>query len=463
MGGHAELTAIAIVGLAALICGMAMTRMRLPPVAGYILAGILLGPTAIGLVANENQIQLLAHLGVLMLLFMIGMELHVVDFMKVWRLALLAVAGQIAGFLLITVGLSTLFGWPVKLAVVLAFVAALSSTAVAIKMLEEIGEGHSETGRVSLAILIAQDLAVVPMLLIVNDIAGRGFSGEAVGKVIISVAVITGVMIYLARKGRFRLPFTHQIAMHPQLRPIGAVALCLASAALAGLIGFSAAYGAFLAGLVLGNARGLRPLIAAAKPIEGLLMMVFFLSIGLLIDLDYIWANLGEVLLWLAVVTLVKTVLNIALIRILGQPWHQAFLAGVILGQIGEFSFLIAATAAAAGLVPPESSRLIVAIVALSLLVSPLWLVAARRLHALAARRRRTLALILANLFGPETKWLAAEVGKNAARIGPALAWLGKSLPWIPARAFRFRRRAKAEPAKAKTGATGAGARAKEP
>ncbi|MDX1484664.1 MAG: cation:proton antiporter [Alphaproteobacteria bacterium] len=432
MGTSAELTGIAIVGLAALFCGMVMTRLRLPPVAGYILAGILLGPTALQLVENEQQIQLLAHLGVLMLLFMVGMELHVLDFMKVWRLALVTVAAQLAAFLLLTIGLSRVLGWPVEMAVVLAFVATLSSTAVAIKMLEEIGEDKTETGRVSLAILIAQDLAVIPMLLIVGDLQGKGLSVEGIVQVLIATVIITGIMIYLSRKGRFRVPFAPWIADHPELRPIGALALCLAAAVMAEILGLSAAYGAFLAGLVLGNTRGLRPLIEAAKPIEGLLMMVFFLSIGLLIDLDYIWRNLGEVLLWLVVVTLVKTALNIFILRIQRQPWPQAFLAGVVLGQVGEFSFLIAAAAVTAGLVSPADSRLIVAIVALSLLMSPFWLVTARRLGAAAAKRRRSLTSLLDYLYGKEARWLASGVKTGTEDVGEAIQvtgnWVTRSL-----------------------------------
>ncbi len=444
MGGNTELTGIAIVGFAALVCGVVMTRLRLPPVAGYILAGILLGPTAIGLVENQDQIRLLADLGVLMLLFMIGMELHVVDFMKVWRLALVTVAGQIAAFLFITVGLSQLLGWPLELAVILALVATLSSTAVAIKMLDEIGEEKTETGRVTLAVLIAQDLAVVPMILIVDDLAGKGLSVEGVGKVVIATAVITGIMIYLSRRGRFRIPFARHIADHPELRPIGALTLCLAAAAFAGVIGLSAAYGAFLAGLVLGNTRGLRPLIEAAKPIEGLLMMVFFLSIGLLIDLDYIWSNLGQVLLWLVVVTVIKTAINIAILRLQGQPWHRAFLAGVLLGQVGEFSFLIAAAGATAGLVSPENSRLIIAIVALSLLLSPLWLVTARRLHAVAAKRRKSLASLLDYLFGAEAKWIASGVKTGSHDLGDALHRTGSLLVRLPAWFSNTRKRLRA-------------------
>ncbi|MFM2129250.1 MAG: inner membrane protein YbaL [Pseudomonadota bacterium] len=412
MDGHTEVTGIAVVGLAALLCGMAMTRLRQPAVVGYILAGILLGPTAAGLVGNQDQIRLLADLGVLMLLFMVGLELPVAEFMKVWRTALMIALGQIAGFLLIAWGIAHLMGWPPAFAVLLAFAAAMSSTAVAIKMIEDIGERETDTGRLTVAVLIAQDLAVVPMMLIVGNLGGDGITAAGVAKIIVSGVLLTALIVFFARKGPVTMPFAERIAAHPELRPVAAIACCLAAAAVAGLFGLSAAYGAFLVGLVLGNVKGAEDLTHAAKPIEALLIMVFFLSVGLLIDLNFIWNNIGRVLSWLVVVTVVKTALNIALLRAVGQTWPRAFLAGVLLGQVGEFSFLLAAHGGAAGIVPEGQGALVVAVVALSLLISPLWLVTARRLQEAALQPGATLGLILAYLF--QGKWRRA-----AARVRP--------------------------------------------
>jgi CPA2 family monovalent cation:H+ antiporter-2 len=261
-------------------------------------------------------------------------------------------------------------------------------------------------------VLIAQDLAVVPMMLIVSGMAGNGVGTDIVGKVLLSGVLLTGLIVFFARKGPVSLPFAERIAAHPELRPVAAVACCLAAASAAGLLGLSAAYGAFLVGLVLGNVKGADGLTQAAKPIEGLLMMVFFLSVGLLIDLNFIWANLGQVLSWLAVVTVVKTVLNIALFRLLGQAWPRAFLAGVLLGQIGEFSFLLAALGGSAGIVPPDQAPLLVAVVALSLLISPLWLATARRLRHVTAQSGATLSLMLRFLY--RGRWRG-----KAVRMGP--------------------------------------------
>ena len=164
MNVHSEITFIALVVVVALLCGMAMARLKQPALVGYILAGVVLGPSGFGLVEDRERINLLAELGVLMLLFLIGMELSLHAFMKVWRIALLGTVMQVGGAIVVMLLLSVVFGWTIEIAMLLGFVIALSSTAVVIKMLADIGELDSEVGRVTVAILIAQDLAVVPMM-----------------------------------------------------------------------------------------------------------------------------------------------------------------------------------------------------------------------------------------------------------------------------------------------------------
>jgi CPA2 family monovalent cation:H+ antiporter-2 len=209
---------------------------------------------------------------------------------------------------------------------------------------------------------------------------------------------------------------------------------------------------------VLGNAEGMKNLTEAAKPIEGLLMMVFFLSVGLLIDFNFIWEHLGQVILWLAVVTVVKTILNILLFRVCGQPWPRAFLAGVLLGQVGEFSFLLAAVGTDAGIMPVTENDLVVAVVALSLLISPLWLAAARRLQEVAARRRRTFRSLLSYLLGIDLGAAFAGTGRRigtafkatARASGGAVAGLGNLVPGRNRRATPMRRKRRQAAAEAR-------------
>jgi CPA2 family monovalent cation:H+ antiporter-2 len=425
-----DLTGLAIIALAALACGMAMQRLRQPPVLGYILAGAILGPAGLGVTENRDFIQLLAELGVLMLLFLIGMELSLRAVREVWRLAVAVTALQIAVGLVAMAGLGLVLGWPLPLTLLLGFVVALSSTAVAIKMLEELGELRSRTGQITIAILVVQDLAVVPMMLIVGSFGGAGGGSviEVTIKVALSVGFLAFLVFYLLRRERLRLPFARAVGRNPDLIPLAGLAFCFGAAAISGLLGLSAAYGAFLAGLVIGNSTSRRVMIHHTGPIQAVLLMVFFLSIGLLLDFAYIWNHLGTVVSIVLFVAVLKTGLNVVFIRIMGQPWPRAFLSGAVLAQLGEFSFVLAALGLSAGAIDDESHRLIVAITVLSLMASPFWLATARRLHGVAllgiTSGRETLRLT----FGPEAKALVRSSARAESLVGQMVRWTGARL-----------------------------------
>lgn len=422
MSHHDSLTAIAVIGLAALLCGMVMTRLRQPALVGYILAGVLLGPSAIGLVVDRERISLFSEIGVLMLLFLIGMELPLKSFLRVWRPALACTVLQIVGALCFGYLLSLLLGWPQEGAIIAGFAMALSSTAVAIKILEETGEMDSETGRLTLAILIAQDLAVVPMMLIVRDLSQGGFSIMGFTQVALAIAFLIAFLIFLDRRGGLHLPIVSRISGNADLRAVAALGLCLGAAAISGLLGLSPAYGAFLAGILIGNTDHSEEMIRSTQPIQSLFLMVFFLSVGLLIDLGFIWDNLGKVFIWLIVVTLFKTALNIGVLRLLGNPWDRSFLSGVVMGQIGEFSFVLIATAVSLGLMPEDRHKLAVAVIALSLMVSPLWLATARRLVPIMALSITSFREIVRLLLGQETLEMAARSRLAALQAAKAAA-----------------------------------------
>jgi CPA2 family monovalent cation:H+ antiporter-2 len=402
-----DLTGIAVVALVALVCGLGLERLRQPAIVGYIVAGVLLGPDVFALVENREQIDALAELGVLMLLFVVGMELSLRIFRRLWRLAVLTTLFQIGASTAVMLLLSTVLGWPFGLALVLGFVVALSSTAVAIKILENTGELRTRTGRLTVGVLIAQDLAVVPMLLAIGALAEAALDWLTVTKIVGSVGFLAWLIWFLSRGPRIHLPFARVVAGNAALTPLAILAFCFGAAALSGLIGMTAAYGAFLAGLVIGNSHQRHAMVANARPIESVLMMVFFLSIGLLIDLPYIWDNLGTVVLLFFLAAVFKTVLNVGVLRALGQTWLHAFLAGVMLAQIGEFSFLLAVTGVQSGLIAPEDGRLVVAVTVLSLALSPLWVVTARRLQQLAEDGITSAKELLRLVYGPEAEMVA--------------------------------------------------------
>jgi CPA2 family monovalent cation:H+ antiporter-2 len=377
---HSDLTGLAVVAVAALLCGILMARLRQPAIVGYILAGVLLGPSLLGLVSNRDAVAVLAELGVVMLLFLIAMELSLRGFMQVWRVALMATVLQIAISVGLMLLLSTLFGWSLGFAVLLGFVIAVSSTAVVIKMLEQMNILRGDVGQLIIGILIAQDLAVVPMILTLNAIATPSVDVVQILQLFLAIVFLFLLTIYLSRRRRVTLPFAGLIGTQVDLRPLGGLAFCFGAAALSGFAGLSPAFGAFLAGLVVGNSTMRATMIRSTRPIQSVLLMVFFLSIGLLMDLRFIWEHLGTVVVLLLIVIVLKTALNIGILHFLREPWPHAFIAGVMLAQIGEFSFILSGIGFDRGLLGPDDSRLIVAVTAFSLLFSPLWQVAARRL-----------------------------------------------------------------------------------
>ncbi|MFQ5954991.1 MAG: cation:proton antiporter [Kiloniellales bacterium] len=398
-----DLTGLAVVALVAMVCGMLMTRLKQPAVVGYIVAGVVLGPSLLGLVSSRRNVDVLAELGVLLLLFTVGMEMSLRAFRQVWQVALLCTMLQIFGSLAVMLLISVLLGWPTEVGILFGFILALSSTAVAIKVLEEIDELRTRVGQIAVGVLIAQDMAVVPMLLVVNDLAGEAIGLMVPFKIALSIVVLVLIIRFLSRRERVSLPFGGVIASHTDLAPLMGLVYCFGGAGLAGVLGLSPVYGAFLAGLIIGNSAERAPMIAMTHPIRSVLMMVFFLSIGLLLDLRYVWDNLGTVLFLMVVVTLFKTAFNIGLLRLLRQPWTRAFIAGLTLSQLGEFSFLLTQTGSRTAIISADAYRLIITVTVLSLVISPYWLTLMRRLEAVAAPRIVSLGDLIQLLYGSET------------------------------------------------------------
>lgn len=415
-----DLTELALVALAALSFGILLERFRQPAVLGYILAGLILGPSVLGVVESRELVSVLAELGVLMLLFVVGIELNLEDFKKSWHISLFCTILQIVGSLVTVYIFTTIFSLPFGLCVLLTFAVSLSSTAVAVKMLESINELNTNTGRLTIGILIAQDLAVVPMILVLRNIGAEGFEAGILIKILLSLGIL-GALVWLLGKGeRMRIPFSDIVYNQPDLVPLVNIAICLGFASFTGMIGLSAAYGAFLAGLVLGNTPDSEQLVKAAHPVQSILMMVFFLSVGLLMDMGYFFDHPIKIILLVLMITVGKSLLNITILHVLGQPWHQSFLAGLLLAQMGEFAFVLTTVGMDSGLIDENGRKLIILLAALSLAVSPLWLAGARRLLKQEHGPEETFNHLLEIAYGHELKALGratSSFGKTCVKI----------------------------------------------
>jgi CPA2 family monovalent cation:H+ antiporter-2 len=429
MHGTGDLTGLALVMGAALLCGLGMRRLGQPPIVGYILAGVLLGPSGFALVGDRATVGFLAELGVLLLLFLVAMEMSLYAFREVWKVSAAATVLQIA----ICVALLLPFVWFGRMvwgeAAVLGFVIALSSTAVVIKMLEQTNILRQPVGRLVIGVLIAQDLAVVPLLIGVNFLALGSVSGWVALKFVAALAAVAALVWFLARRKRLVIPLIHENTP-AELVALGGLAVCFGGAALTGFAGLTPALGAFLAGLVIGNSTARHPMILSTRPIQAVLLMVFFLSVGLLIDFEFLAARWDVLVLLVLAVTVAKTALNIGILALLREPWPHAFIAGVLLAQIGEFSLVIAVAAERGGIISRDLGQTIMAVMAFSLLLSPLWLFATRRLLRVvilgmtsfhdtvdAIRSRRLAALWRAIAAGFAFAWrILRAVARGIAR-----------------------------------------------
>jgi CPA2 family monovalent cation:H+ antiporter-2 len=368
----------------AVACILLLHRLRISPVLGYLAGGLILGPSGFGVVTLEEDVRAVAELGVVFLLFLIGLELsgERLRALRRWVFGLGLAQFLVTGALLAVAGVA--LGLDLPVAALLGGGLALSSTAVVVQLLIERGQVASPTGRVTFAVLLLQDLAVVPLLLLATTLSGP--SGQSVplalsiamGKAALAVALILLL-------GRFTLgPLLRAVAAtrSTELFTATALLIVLGTGWATGLGGLSAALGAFLAGLVLAGTEFRHQAESDMQPFKGLLLGLFFLSVGLGIDVaaiaDYAhWIILGV----LGLIT-VKALTAGLLARAFGAPRDVAIRSGLLLGEAGEFAFVIITTAVAGRLIDNGWGQTLAATVGLSIAVTPFLPALADRLVA---------------------------------------------------------------------------------
>ena len=405
-----DLTPLVLMLFAAALAGLVLSRLRLPAVAGFILVGIVLGPAGFGMIENSSAVATLADLGVLMLLFVLGMELRLQSFRTLLPLAIAVTLAEIAVVTALALLLKPLLRGEATSAIVIGFVLAISSTAVGFKMIGEADGTQSRAGKLAAAVLVAQDLAVIPLLLVVGAMAPHSGAVDLAllgGKVVGAGALLIGFIVLLIRVKSFRFPASEFFLKDFDAGTLVVLVICFAAAAISGLLGLSPALGAFLAGLAVGHSTLWRTAHQLAQPVQSVLLFVFFLSIGLLIDLRYVATHPLLIALVLIVVTGGKTALNLVVLRLLRQPGDVAFPAALFLSPVGEFSFVLATAAAGAGTLTPDGHKLAIAVIASSLLVSPLWFVGARRAHGLASRGVSGVDTLFRHSYARELSFLS--------------------------------------------------------
>lgn len=384
---------IAILISIAVLSGVLMRQLRQPALVGYILAGVALGPSGLALLKQSDNINMLAELGVIMLLFIIGMELSLRAFMRVIRPASIVAIGQICVSLGFTLAVGHVFDWSTSKIFLMGFILALSSTAVSFAILEDLKELRCGVGPMTVGTMIAQDIAVVPLLIIAESFGSTGEDGQIftislVVKVIVSIFLLAIFLRFLSGGRKLVLPFTKVLTGHTSLLTLSMLAFATTAAAVSGLLGLSLAYGAFLAGLVVSASTLRAEAIRVAEPVQSFLIFIFFLSIGLLIDLSYIADNWQKIMLFSVGGLLLKSVFNALLMRFVGESWDHSIKGGLIMAQMGEFSFILAAIGLSTQILDDSGHQLAISVIALSLLMSPLWVSIIERVHQKVGARK---------------------------------------------------------------------------
>lgn len=364
----------------AFIGGLIAQRFRQPPIVGYLLAGVLIGPFTPGPVLHSQTIGVLAQTGVAFLMFALGVEFSITELRELGRVVVLGGPLQIA----LTILLAAFLAFPLHLSLrqglFLGALLALSSTVVALKVLIGRQELQSLHGRIALGILIAQDLAVLPLAVLLPLLTGKGrINPEQLVIVTLKAAlVVVGVYVAGVRLAPWILRHA-ALGRSRELFLLGVVTLALGTALLTEEIGLSLAFGAFLAGLVVAESSYRTQVLAEVLPVRDLFTALFFVSVGLLIDPRTIATKLGFVALLSIAVLVGKTAIVTTVVRFLGAPLHTSLLTGASLAQVGEFSFVLAGIGVQTGALPRPVFELVLATAVVTiLLASPLlWGMAA--------------------------------------------------------------------------------------
>ena len=376
---------IVILLIAAVILVPLFQAARLGAVPGFLVAGVLVGPGGFGLIDNVDEIVRLAEIGVVLLLFVIGIELKP---SRLWLMRRLVFGLGSAQVLLtgavLTTALHLLFGLSLQTAILLGAALALSSTAMVLQILVEHKALMMAHGRGSFAVLLMQDLAVVPLLALIPLLASSGSSGEiGLGRNVV-LALIESVAIVglVVAVGRFLLnPVLQRVAQtgNPEIFTASAVLIVLGAALASEHAGLSMAMGAFLVGLLISESTYRHQVIAEIEPFRGLLLGLFFMSMGLLFNFDRLLQSPLEMLALVAVLVVLKAAILFPLARLFRLKTRQALAVAVLLAQSGEFALVSFAMARQAGLIGVDLFEWLLPIVLISMLITPLLALLARR------------------------------------------------------------------------------------
>ena len=379
--------------------GVLAHRFKLPPLVGYLLAGIVLGPFTPGYVADQNIANQLAEVGVILLMFGVGLHFSLADLMSVKAIAIPGAIAQIVSATLLGMGLGLWLGWSIEGALVFGLALSVASTVVLLRALQERRLVETERGRIAVGWLIVEDIAMVLTLVVLPALAGavEGNAGAtpldvgiALGTTVAKIAAFIGIMLIVGKKV---IPWILHYIAHTGSRElfrlsVFAIALGAAYAA-AELFGVSFALGAFFAGMILSESTLSQQAAQETLPLRDAFAVLFFVSVGMLFNPTVLVNDPIPVLITLLIILLGKSLAAFAIVRGFGYSTPTALTISAALAQIGEFSFVLAGLGLTLGLLPAEGRDLILAGAIITIILNPFLFAA---LDVLLKRREKAIA-----------------------------------------------------------------------
>ena len=390
---------VILLGISALIVFI-LGKLRISSVVGFLIAGILIGPFGFNLIGNSHEIELLAEIGIVLLMFTIGLEFSLKNLVQLRSVVLGGGAIQVSLVIVLISLLSHfIYGLPVNNSIFDGFLVALSSTAIVFKVLLDRAEMNSAHGRFSVGILIFQDLCVVPLMLLIPVLAGHGGGSGHIVLTIIKAFFVVAIILF---SSRWIVPFVFRQIISTKSRElfvITVITLCLGTALLTYALGLSLALGAFLAGIVISESEYAAQAVSDVLPFKESFTGLFFISIGMLLDINVLAGNIGGVASMVLIIVILKLVVIAATSFALGNSLKVSIMAGLYLLQIGEFSFILALEGKKSGLITEDLYQAFLSASIITMIMTPFLIMASSRiaewissktpLHFLEKRKRR--------------------------------------------------------------------------
>jgi CPA2 family monovalent cation:H+ antiporter-2 len=362
---------VIILGLSVLVI-LIFQRLKLPTILGFLLTGVLIGPFGFSLIKAIHEVEVLAEIGVILLLFVIGLEFSLKSLMAIKKTVF--VGGSVQVF--VTIGVTALSfyltGQVLTSSIFMGFLFALSSTAIVLKLLQESGAMNTPHGKISLAILIYQDIIVVPMMLVTPLMVGDG--GNLWEAILILVGKAFAVILAVILGSRYivpRLLYAVARTKSKELFVLTVVVLCFSVAWMTSVAGLSLALGAFMAGLIISESEYSHQATANILPFREIFTSFFFVSIGMLLDVQFFVSHLGWVLLFAFMVMVAKALIASLAALVLRYPIRTVLLTGLALFQVGEFAFILSKTGLEYNLLSDELYQYFLAISLMTMAVTP--------------------------------------------------------------------------------------------